>query len=53
MVTNWWLSVGVTRGQLHDFQAEMMHPRLVRDDRTHPVYEDWPQKAPGLQRKLS
>ncbi|MEU1629520.1 StsB family radical SAM/SPASM domain sactipeptide maturase [Streptomyces sp. NPDC020096] len=41
MVTNWWLSVGVTKAQLNRFQEEMMHPYLVSDDSTHPVYEDW------------
>ncbi|MFE0179091.1 StsB family radical SAM/SPASM domain sactipeptide maturase [Streptomyces sp. NPDC059002] len=41
MVTNWWLSVGATRDQLHAFQDEMMRPRLVSNDSTHPVYEDW------------
>ncbi|WP_405589940.1 StsB family radical SAM/SPASM domain sactipeptide maturase [Streptomyces sp. NBC_01190] len=41
MITSWWRANGVTGPELLANQAELLLPRMVRDDSVHPVYEDW------------
>jgi radical SAM protein with 4Fe4S-binding SPASM domain len=41
MVSSMWRASGYTGGDLMNHQEDMMTPRLVRDDRVHPVHEDW------------
>jgi radical SAM protein with 4Fe4S-binding SPASM domain len=46
VVSQLWLEAGFSRAELAAKHAEMTTPRLVADDRLHPVYEDWKTYTP-------